>query len=78
MGVWNVWGEDQGEGVGRDAAYGGVKVEMVVFVAPVFDEDASFGRGTEPMLVVTVITEAAVEPLDEGILHGFAWLDVVD
>ena len=75
--MWDVWGEHQGEGVGRDAADGGVRAEMVVLVAPVIDEEASFGQGTEPMLVETVITEGAVEAFDEGILHGFAGLDVV-
>lgn len=76
--MWNVWGEHQGEGVWRDAADGGVRAEVVVFVAPVVDEEASFGEGTEPVLVQTVVAEGAVEAFDEGVLHGFAWLDVVD
>jgi len=51
---------------------------MVVLVAPVFDEEASFCQRAEPMLVEAVVTEGAVEAFDEGVLSGFARLDVVD
>ncbi len=51
---------------------------MVVFVAPVINEEASFCEGGEPVLVETVVAEGAVEGFDEGVLHGFAWLDVID
>ena len=50
---------------------------MVVFVAPVVDEETCFGERAEPVLVEAVIAEGAVEGFDEGVLHGFAWLDVV-
>ena len=69
----------QGKGVGRDAADAGVRTDEVVIVgAPVLDEEASFGEGTEPVLVKAVVAEGAIEALDEGILHGFAGLDVVE
>ena len=69
----------QGKGVGRDAADAGVRTDEVVVVgAPVLDEEASFGEGTEPVLVKAVVAEGAIEALDEGILHGFAGLDVVE
>ncbi len=73
-----IQGELQGKGVGRDATDGGVRAELVVFDAPVIDEEASFGEGAEPVLVGAVVAEGAVEAFDEGVLHGFAWLDVVD
>ncbi len=75
IGAWIVWGEHQGEGVGRDATDGGVRAEVVVFVAPVIDEEAGFGEGTEPMLVEAVVTEGAVEGFDESILGGLpGWM----
>jgi len=36
--------EGQGEGVRRDAADGGVRAQMVVFLAPVFYEQTGFGE----------------------------------
>ena len=33
-----VWGEGQGEGVGRDATHGTMGPQLVVFVSPVIDE----------------------------------------
>jgi hypothetical protein len=55
-----------------------MRSEVVVFAAPVFDEEASFSEGSEPVLVEAIIPESAVEAFDESILHGFAGLDVVD
>ena len=72
-----VWGEGQGEGVGRDSSDGAMGPEIVVFLAPVVDEQASFFQGAEPVLIEAVITEGAVEGLDEGILSRLAWLDMV-
>lgn len=42
-----------------------------------FDEEAAFREGAEPMLVEAVVTEGTVEALDKGILHRFVGLDVV-
>jgi hypothetical protein len=72
-----VVGESQCEGVWWDAADGTVRAEMVVFVSPVVDEEAGFVDGIEPVLVKAVIAEGAVEGFNEGILHGFAGLDVM-
>ena len=36
--------EDQGEGVRRDAADGRMRAEMVVFLAPMLDEQTGFGE----------------------------------
>ena len=47
-------------------------------MAPVIDEQAGFFEGTEPVLVEAVITEGPVKGLDEGVLDGFAGLDVVE
>ena len=51
---------------------------MVVFVAPVLDEQAGLGERAEPVLVEAVVTEGAVEGFDEGVLGGFARLDVME
>jgi hypothetical protein len=68
----------QGKDVWRDAAEGGVRADLVVIVgAPMFDEQAGFGEGAEPMLVKAVVAEGAVEAFDKGVLHGFAGLDVM-
>ena len=42
-----------------------------------FDEQAGFGEGAEPMLVKAVVAEGAVEAFDKGVLHGSAGLDVM-
>ena len=70
--------EGQGEGVGREEADGGMRAEGVVFVFPVVDEEACFCDGMEPVLVEAIVAEGAVEAFDEGVLHGFAGLDVVE
>jgi len=73
-----VWGEGQGEGVGRDTTDGAMGSQGIVFMAPVIDEQAGFFEGAEPVLVEAVIAEGAVEGLDEGVLDGLAGLDVVE
>ena len=68
----------QGKEVGRDATEGGVRAEVVIVVrAPVFDEESGFGEGGKPMLVEAVIAEGAIEALDEGVLHRFARLHMM-
>ena len=69
----------QGKEVGRDATEGGVRAEVVIVVrAPVFDEESGFGQGAKPMLVEAVVAEGAIEALDEGVLHRFARLDMME
>ena len=41
------------------------------------DKESGFGYGAEPVLVEAVVAEGGVEAFDEGVLHGFARLDVV-
>jgi len=73
-----VCGEGQGEGVWRDTAYGAMGPQVVVLMTPVIDKETGFLEGTEPVLVKTVVTEGAVEGLNEGVLDGLAGLDVVE
>lgn len=47
----------------------------VVVALPVFDFFPSMAQGSEPVQVQALIPELAVEALDEGILHRFAWFD---
>lgn len=42
------------------------------------DEKTGFVEGTEPILADAVVAEGAVEGFNDGILRGFAGLDVVD
>ena len=51
---------------------------VIVVRAPVFDEEFGFGQGAKPMLVEAVVAEGAVEALDEGVLHRFARLDMME
>lgn len=51
---------------------------VVVMGAPVFDQEPGFRDGAEPVLVEAVIAEGTIEAFDKGVLHGFAWLDVVE
>ena len=69
----------QGKEVGWDATEGGMRADAVIVVrAPVFDEESGFGQGAKPMLVEAVIAEGAIEALDEGVLHRFARLDMME
>jgi hypothetical protein len=69
----------QGKEVGRDATDRGVRADPVIVVrAPVFDEESGFGEGAKPMLVEAVIAEGSIEALDEGVLHRFARLDMME
>jgi len=72
------WGEGQGERIWRDTAYGAMGPQVVVLMTPVIDKETGFLEGTEPVLVKTVVTEGAVEGLNEGVLDGLAGLDVVE
>ena len=49
----------------------------VVVDPPFFDELARLVEVGEQMFVEALVAQAAVEALDEAILHGFAWRDVV-
>ena len=51
---------------------------VIVVRAPVFDEESGFGQGAKPMLVKAVVAEGAIEALDEGVLHRFARLDMME
>ena len=46
-------------------------------MTPMVNEESGFLDGFEPVLIETVIPEGSVEGFDEGILHGFAGLDVM-
>ena len=72
------WCEGQGERIWRDPAYGAMGPQVVVLMTPVVDEQAGFFEGVEPVLVEAVITEGAVEGLDEGVLDGLTGLDVIE
>jgi hypothetical protein len=69
----------QGKDVGRHETERGVRAKVVVVVGTlVFDEESGFSEGAKPMLVQAVIAEGAIEALDEGVLHGFAWVDMME
>ena len=69
----------QGKEVGRDATEGRMRADPVVVVrAPVLDEESGFGQGAKPMLVEAVVAEGPIEALDEGVLHRFARLDMME
>ena len=51
--------------------------ELVVILAPGFDQVSGFGKPEEKMFVQTLVTKFAVEAFDEGVLHRLAGLDVV-
>ena len=51
---------------------------VIVVRAPVFDEESGFGQGAKPMLVQAVVAEGAIKALDEGVLHRFARLDMME
>ena len=56
-----------------------MRAELIVIVgAPVFDEESGFGQRAKPVLVEAVVTEGAVKAFDEGVLHGFARLDMME
>lgn len=50
---------------------------MIVIVTPGFDGRPRLGWAQEYMLVEALVAQAAVERLDEGILHGLARRDVM-
>lgn len=50
----------------------------IVLVSPVIDEQTGFLQRVEPVLIETVVTEGAVEGLNEGVLCGFTGLDVIE
>src|SRR5438445_7344092 len=49
----------------------------IVIHPPVLDEPPSVSEGEKPMLVQALVSEPAVEALDEGVLNGLARLDEV-
>ena len=49
----------------------------VVVGPPFFDDVACLGEVGEQMLVEALVAQAAVEALDEAVLHRFARCDVV-
>ncbi len=48
---------------------------VVVVVAPVVNDAAHVAQTGEPVLRQALVTEAAVEALDVGVLHRLAGLD---
>ena len=44
---------------------------------PIFDGPPGVGEADEPMFVQALITEPAVEALDEGVLNGLTRFDEV-
>lgn len=50
---------------------------MVVVVAPCRDQVAGMAQTGEQVLVQAFVPQAAVEALNEAVLHGFAGRDVV-
>jgi hypothetical protein len=69
----------QGKDVGKHETERGVRAKVVVVVGTlVFDEESGFSEGAKPMLVEAVVAEGAIKALDEGVLHGFAWVDMME
>ncbi len=68
----------RGKRVGRHAADGAVWSPLVVFLAPVFDEQLGLGQRAEPVLAESVVAQRAIESFDEGVLRVLARLDVVE
>lgn len=50
---------------------------MVVVVTPCRDQVTGMAQAGEQVLVEALVPQAAVEALDEAVLHGFAGCDVV-
>ena len=49
-----------------------------VVVVPAFrDDPPGFGQAGEEMFVEALVAQAAVEALDNAVLDGLAWCDVV-
>ena len=54
-----------------------VRPELVVILAPGFNQVARFGEPEEKMLIEALVAKFAVEAFDESVLHRLAGLDVV-
>jgi hypothetical protein len=54
---------------------GAVRSAVVVVLAPVVDDAAHVAQAREPVLRQALVSEAAVEALDVGVLYRLAWLD---
>lgn len=54
-----------------------MRPDGVVIVAPERQLATGVVQGIEDLLVQKLVTQAAVEALDEGVLLGLAWIDVV-
>jgi hypothetical protein len=61
----------------RQGAEAAVRSQVIVVVTPCLDRFARLGEGEEDVLVEAFVAQAAVEALDEGVLHRLAWLDVM-
>ena len=51
--------------------------ELVIVLAPGFDQVARFGEPEEKMFIEAFVAKFAVEAFDEGVLYWLAGLDVV-
>jgi hypothetical protein len=54
-----------------------MRTHGVVVPPPFLERDARLGERGEQRLVQELVAQAAIEALDEGVLHGLAWSDVV-
>src|SRR6185437_12955573 len=61
----------------RQIAKRAVRTEGVVVVLPVRKSGASVSERCEERFVQQLVTESAIEALDEGVLRRLAWRDVV-
>jgi hypothetical protein len=52
-----------------------VRSERVVLLSPILSLFSCISQIREPVLVETIVSEAAVEALDVGVLRRLAWLD---
>ena len=55
-----------------------VRPMLIVVLAPSGDQDTSLRQARKPVIIQTLVPEAPVETLDEGVLSGFAGLDQLE
>ena len=53
-----------------------MRVNSIVFVAPVLDDNTGFCQGQELFLIEALVTQAIMEAFHMGILPGTAWFNV--
>ncbi len=55
----------------------GLRSHIVVIDAPLLNQYTGLRENVKPVGAQALITQAAIEALDESVLHGFAWLNEV-